>query len=451
MTSHWNAELTIGRETAGSQRRYSLLYWTTFLYIFGIPNFVHFDTTGRVSNAINATSVMSIFALLVASYVLVVHLMLERRFILTRRISAGVGLWGALLLELTFASVLEPSNRLGAVPATSYLLALFRLSQWLVCYVLLLAIYCRTPAERAMGMIVQLIGRICWMWIATVWIVLPIMPSQVFSGSEDNPGAARRLGGGLIAPSHVAMISSILFFYTLHFVQRGPKRWAACVIILATLVLTGSRAQQGNFLIAVLLYTLILTKKPIVRWTAIGSIVTALLIAVPLSDKLGKYFARGQSIQTLSTLDDRTKVWETALDAIRQHPILGYGYSVGAKAAMHDYWKAAHWLPPHAHNEWLEVALDGGLVALALFILLYGWIMFTAIRSMRRSPSHLFLFVCMFLFFIDTATAGEMSFAFRATGGILLMCFLALIDDDSRMSKHPSVLRRKVPMARATG
>src|SRR5271156_2234111 len=91
-----------------TQRQYPLLYWTTLAYIVGIPNFVHFDETGRITNPINLTSISLVVQVIVTGYLLVVMLLLERRPIEVRKIRFDSGLWVALLLELTLATVFAP-------------------------------------------------------------------------------------------------------------------------------------------------------------------------------------------------------------------------------------------------------------------------------------------------------------------------------------------------------
>ena len=64
---------------ASTQRQYPLLYWTTMAYIVGIPNFVHFDQTGRVLNPINLTSISTVAQAVITGYLLVVMFLLERQ------------------------------------------------------------------------------------------------------------------------------------------------------------------------------------------------------------------------------------------------------------------------------------------------------------------------------------------------------------------------------------
>src|ERR1039458_250075 len=362
------------------QRQYPLLYWTTMAYIVGIPNFVHFDVTGRSFNPINLSSISSVVQAAITGYVLVVMLLLERRPIEVRKIRIDSGLWIALLLVLILATAFEPTSRLTPPTTMALFLSLFRLGQWVIAFVLIVALYSRTPPTRATELVVELIGRSSWIWVAMVWIILPIVPAQVYGVSAENgPAAVARLGGQLINPGDVALLGSMAFFYALFFFSRGPRKWIACLVAMLTIILTGARAQEAGFLLALLLYAIVFSRKPAIRWGMIGATVLALLIGVSYGNTVMDYVSRGDNAQTLSSLNGRTQAWEASLDAIRMRPALGYGYSVGARNAIRDHWRAAHWLPPHAHNEFIQATLDGGVVALVLVFCIYGHVFWTSI------------------------------------------------------------------------
>ena len=150
---------------SSTQRQYPLLYWTTMAYIVGIPNFVHFDVTGRKLNPINLSSISLVFQVAITGYVLVVMLLLERRPIAVRKIRFDLGLWVALLLVLMLATVFEPASRLTPPTTMTLLLSLFRLAQWVIAFVLIVALYSRTPPARATELVVEVIGRSSWIWI----------------------------------------------------------------------------------------------------------------------------------------------------------------------------------------------------------------------------------------------------------------------------------------------
>ena len=73
-----------------------------------------------------------------------------------------------------------------------------------------------------------------------------------------------------------------------------------------------------------------------------------------------------------ATLTGRLEIWTHVVQAIQAHPLVGYGYDV--------FWEpggsflqfnpgTAGWRPFHAHDGYLELALDLGLVGLAIMLL----------------------------------------------------------------------------------
>lgn len=81
-----------------------------------------------------------------------------------------------------------------------------------------------------------------------------------------------------------------------------------------------------------------------------------------------------------ATLTGRTNIWAMALESVAERPVLGYGYSafwnVSEEADRISY--TLHWKVPHAHNGFIDLTLQLGLVGLSLFIAVY-------IVSIRRS------------------------------------------------------------------
>lgn len=422
--------------------RYPLLYWATFVFILGVPNFVHFDSTGRTRNPLNLTSISSVLITVVVCYLLIAILMLSRQSLMVRRLRIHGWIWITLAAEVALVTALGPRGHSMPVTILSRLLAFFRLGQWVVAFSLIVALVSRTASEYVPSLTTRLIGRISWAWLALVWLLLPILPSQVYGGSEEDSHIAKRLGGQLINPAHVALLASMAFFYALLFFPRGLRKWMALFIALITIGLTSARAQQAGFVVAFLLYAVLLSRKPALRWATIGIVSFAISMAIPFSSSVAKYVARGQSIQTLSTLDDRTRVWQASVLAIEQHPFFGYGYSVGARGAIRDNWEFAHWVPPHAHDEFLEATLDGGIFAGLLVLAIYGTILWRATRNIGSGATSIFLFLIFVQFAMDAITGGTLGYVYRETGGIFLLCAVGILSTEKRVDT------RQIPTAR---
>lgn len=68
---------------------------------------------------------------------------------------------------------------------------------------------------------------------------------------------------------------------------------------------------------------------------------------------------------------DRVWMWQAALGMIRDQPLLGHGVNT-FMANYLDYWVGGDSTPRYAHNCYLQVAAETGLIGLAAFIALLG-------------------------------------------------------------------------------
>jgi O-antigen ligase len=392
------------------------------------------------------TSVGLIILGALTTYAFVIMVLLDRRPLICRKVNVPSLPWLALLLVFLVATAMQPVSHLTPPSKMDLPLSLFWLEQWSLAFILSLALYARATPRHATEEFVRLIGAACWTKIALVWVLLPIMPQQVFGVAEDESVAVRRLGGQLVNPGALVIVAGIGFFYSLFFFTRKPWRWACCLLAVATLVLTGSRSGQAGFLFAVLLYAVVFSKKTAIRWGTIGVLLLAVVTAIAAHNALLKYISRGQTVQTLASLDDRTRVWDAALEALSLRPLLGYGYSVGARAALRDHWTYSHWIPPHAHDEFLQAALDGGVVAAALTLWLNVVVLYWGFRQAKRGRLYLFLLMAALQLEIQGATGGLMMVNFGTLGFFFILCYIslsgALRETANKAIKLPPVERR---------
>jgi O-antigen ligase len=409
-----------------TQKQNPLFYWISLAYLVGMPNFVHFDNTGRTSNPINATSIIFIIQAVFTGYMLVVVLLLERSPVFWRKVKVSGGLWLCLLIDFVVVSILHPASRITAPSATDVLLPLFLLGQWTVAFILFVTLYARTAVDQATEFIGKFIGRACWIWIGMVWFFVPIMPQQAYGASEEST-AVRRLGGQLIHPGKLAVLACIGFYYALFFFPKGLRKWAACAIALFTIALTGARTGQLAFILTLFLYAIVYSRKPILKYTAAALVVLGSVAGIVLKDLLLRVVSRGQSLETLASLDDRTRIWQASYEAIRERPFFGYGYSVGARNALRDHWKFVHWIPPHAHNEFIQALLEGGVVAFILIAAIYMMVSWRAIKEARRGQSELFLMLVVVQLLINTISGPLLTYWFAPLGGIFMLCCIATL------------------------
>jgi O-antigen ligase len=87
-----------------------------------------------------------------------------------------------------------------------------------------------------------------------------------------------------------------------------------------------------------------------------------------------------------TTLTGRTDLWAVAMIMIQRHPWLGYGFGAFWRGPVGDsgeFWAAVGWPTPHAHNGFIDLALDLGVVGLVTFAVGLGTAMLAAVSRAR--------------------------------------------------------------------
>lgn len=103
------------------------------------------------------------------------------------------------------------------------------------------------------------------------------------------------------------------------------------------------------------------------------------------------------------TLTGRTGIWLVVISKIAQHPWLGYGYRGfwrGMEGDSADVWYETFFNAPHAHNGFLDVLLQLGIVGFSCFFLSFSKSCVRAIAWLRLNPTATGLLPIMYLMFI---------------------------------------------------
>lgn len=145
-----------------------------------------------------------------------------------------------------------------------------------------------------------------------------------------------------------------MFFLTVLLVVKSNSKSALIILLLVVVC---------SFLIKVLNFNTYI----LISFITVLFLFSAILIAGVFlnADYLTNLIGRDL------TLTGRTEIWQAVLDKIKEHPILGYGYNAfWSTYSEYSYvWKAMHWEAPHAHNGYLELILDIGLIGFLPFIM----------------------------------------------------------------------------------
>lgn len=91
------------------------------------------------------------------------------------------------------------------------------------------------------------------------------------------------------------------------------------------------------------------------------------------------------------TFTGRTFIWRASFNAWMERPVTGYGLggilsSEPITPRTAEVWRAIGFRVPHSHNGVLDIGIQLGLVGVALFLLLWGTTLLSALRLLRDRP-----------------------------------------------------------------
>jgi O-antigen ligase len=214
--------------------------------------------------------------------------------------------------------------------------------------------------------------------LGTLAIVL-LVPSI---GLDHTPGHASDWQGIFTqknACGRIMVLATAVILFAERRSLLRPSRLAALALFVFVLIMSGSRGAWMIEAALVLLWLLLAFAR-----RAGQRVRLVLAVAAPVASiALGAILILGsQQLAPLlgrdATLTGRTAIWAQVTHFIAQRPLFGYGYDAfwrGMQGPSLQVAAAVHFIVAHAHNGFLEMALELGAAGLLLFVLswLRGW------------------------------------------------------------------------------
>lgn len=231
-------------------------------------------------------------------------------------------------------------------------------------------------------------------WALGIVAVFSLLFTLVFPGAAIEAGANAGAWRGPFVQKNVlariAVLGAIVFLLlALDNRRHRYLLWGGFSLSILLILLTGSKTALLVFLTIIVLLPLYRA----LRWR--DTIVIPIIITVILVTGSIAVFIMGNWENILlnlgrdPSLSGRTELWELALEKIAERPWLGYGYQgfwqEGGEAFV--IWKAEGYKPPHAHNGFINITLDLGLVGLFLFLLTLAVTYIRAIAWLREGKT----------------------------------------------------------------
>ncbi|MBD8548177.1 O-antigen ligase family protein [Sphingomonas sp. CFBP 8760] len=226
----------------------------------------------------------------------------------------------------------------------------------------------------------------------------------------DNPNAS----DGLFANrNHQALLLACLIPMLAVFAQSGERgrltrrkgvMAAGILILIPLLLVTGSRAGLVLGVLAslslLLLMSRTVTKRDDHGWRSwlndprllVGA-AAVMLVGVIILSRRAEAFRR--LFASSPAEESRLQIWQPAIHAIGE--FMPWGSGIGSFVSSYQVYETYNILSPtyrnHAHNEFLEIAMTGGLPALLILgVAIFGWVRVTWQWMMQppRSPEILY-------------------------------------------------------------
>lgn len=191
-----------------------------------------------------------------------------------------------------------------------------------------------------------------------------------------------------LTPFLAMSIPAILTFH-----KPGVIKWVSLSVIAVLLV--GSTSATGImaafFTTVVWVWIKIYQNQEDARNSTLLAFVSLLGSAAVVGAALSSLATITSAYGKDTTFSGRTEIWEASLDALGREPWLGYGFGAlfwrdGISNETAEIWRQVGFEASHAHNGPLDLALQIGLVGLAIFAVLWISTLRGGIRAIHSQP-----------------------------------------------------------------
>jgi exopolysaccharide production protein ExoQ len=214
--------------------------------------------------------------------------------------------------------------------------------------------------------------------------VLLLSPKLAFSSYQGDPYAIRGAAVDKNALGDIMGFAVVIGGYAL-FSGVSSRLLAGSVLLGSTALVALAPNTTSRLVVlamtALAIYAWVVRRRAHPGWAIAGAlltVITACLTAFVVLDADDFLKLVGKS----ATLTGRTDVWRVVIEFIHLRPVLGYGYYFWGEVSTSrtNMWYEMGWPAPHAHNNWLDTALQLGMVGLCISAAFWLVSLFRSIR-----------------------------------------------------------------------
>lgn len=239
----------------------------------------------------------------------------------------------------------------------------------------------------------------------------------------------------------VSMFISFLSFYIFSLSQpKSQYNWLFKTAALASTILTYFSESATSFVSILLTYGIIKvlkglslrSKKSIL--VILITLIVILILQIIFVINFNHFLAANNKDITLS---GRTFLWATIWEFMQLKFWFGYGYGTFFSAAHTEtnlLWTVHDWGVMHAHNGYIQLCLDLGIIACLIFVIGYVYNLFKALFIYLAFKKYQMLWIFLFLNYTIFLNFTEVSF-FSGNSIIWVVSICAIFSLSTNSSK----------------
>lgn len=195
----------------------------------------------------------------------------------------------------------------------------------------------------------------------------------------------KRATGMFSHPLTLAYVACIIWPFAIYIFFINPKKilnfafFISLIIIIATSM---SRIVQPLALLFLILNIILFIKHKL-KWLYLGIIILTLILLAIIPNQIYMRFKKtitnNPQRTTEKYYDDRLAFWDAHWQLIKQKPIIGHGFFIPSSLLNKAYAKIGldNFVKKYAaHNIYIQITTEGGLIGLLFFLSWYIWFIF---------------------------------------------------------------------------
>jgi len=216
---------------------------------------------------------------------------------------------------------------------------------------------------------------------------------------------------------------------------QDRRFWFVALLIGATALATKARAFT-TFAIVALVVTFYVSFSRKAKIALVLFVAAVIFFIATHPQILIDIYQRGGAEDL--TLSGRVGIWISSLAKIRHRPWLGYGFASFSPQLVGNFF--SDYVPPHAHNTWIQAAFETGIIGAILVTIFMGTIVVTGILYYRRYHKPNYSLVLMIFAAFCGLTGVVFGYKLVPSAGLILL----LAVQEAYQARLMSRQRRKI-------